>query len=377
MSKHLVFVGGGHAHLTALLSLEEFRKSGAQVTLVSAAPYHYYSGMGPGMLSGLYRPQDVRFHVRRMAENRGASFVEDVVTLIDPEERMLFLRSGGSLRYDLVSFNTGSDIPLIGREDPEENIFTVKPVVNLLKARNFITEKMAQGGLKVSVIGGGPAGVEVAGNVWRIAQKNKGNVIITMFAGTRLLNDLQEKARLIALESLAERGISVIEGQHVKRCSKGRIALHDSADIPFDVAFLATGVRPSSFFRDSGLPIGADGGLLVNACLQSVRYPEIFGGGDCISLEGHRLAKVGVYAVRENPVLMKNLLASLRGEGRLITFTPQRDYLLILNMGNDHGMLWRRHIVWEGRSAFILKDYIDRRFMRKFQVSGEPDEDGE
>jgi len=27
--------------------------------------------------------------------------------------------------------------------------------------------------------------------------------------------------------------------------------------------------------------------------------------------------------------------------------------------------------VWKGRLAFLLKDYIDKRFMRRFQVSGE------
>jgi hypothetical protein len=40
-------------------------------------------------------------------------------------------------------------------------------------------------------------------------------------------------------------------------------------------------------------------------------------------------------------------------------------------MGNGRGIAWRKHFVWEGRLAFMLKDSIDRRFMRKFQVSGE------
>ncbi len=90
MGKHLVLVGGGHAHLTALKNLSEFTRRGHGVTLVSASSYHYYSGMGPGMLSGIYNPSEVRFHVKKMAEERGAEFIEDNVVKIDPVDRRLF-----------------------------------------------------------------------------------------------------------------------------------------------------------------------------------------------------------------------------------------------------------------------------------------------
>jgi len=76
MGKHLIFVGGGHAHLTALKNLSKFRELGHDVTLISPSPYHYYSGMGPGMLSGIYHPWEVRFHIKKLAEDRGATFIK-------------------------------------------------------------------------------------------------------------------------------------------------------------------------------------------------------------------------------------------------------------------------------------------------------------
>ena len=105
-------------------------------------------------------------------------------------------------------------------------------------------------------------------------------------------------------------------------------------------------------------------------------HPDIFGGGDCISLEGRPLAKVGVYAVRENPVLYYNLLAALE-RGRMEVFAPQQEFLLIFNMGNGKGIFWKKNWIWEGRLAFLLKDYIDRKFMRTFHISGELDEQSE
>ena len=126
-------------------------------------------------------------------------------------------------------------------------------------------------------------------------------------------------------------------------------------------------MKPSPIFRESGLPAGPDGGLLVNRFLQSVQFPQIFGGGDCIYFQDQPLDKVGVYAVRENPVLYNNLMASLEG-GELQPFDPGGSYLLIFNLGDGRGILGKKSLMFDGRLAFIIKDYIDRKFMRRFQA---------
>jgi NADH dehydrogenase FAD-containing subunit len=108
MAKELVLVGGGHAHLTALLKLREFIDRGHRVTLIGPSPIHYYSGMGPGMLSGIYKPNEISFNVRKMAEDRGAVFVEGRVIRVDASRRILNIHSGEEIGYDVVSFNVGS-----------------------------------------------------------------------------------------------------------------------------------------------------------------------------------------------------------------------------------------------------------------------------
>jgi len=287
----------------------------------------------------------------------------------------LILQSGNQLAYDIVSFNTGSDVPLTGVVSGDrEHIVPVKPVFNLLQAQRFILPALKERPMNFVVVGGGPAGVEVTANLWRLVNQNGGNATIKLIAGRKLLGDLPEKVRTLAFSSLAGRGITTIEGNRVKKVTENEICLADGSSLPFDFAFMALGVQPSRIFRDSGIPTGPDGGLLVNSFLQSVAHPELFGGGDCISLADRPLAKVGVYAVRQNPILYHNLLAALEGR-EMKTFIPQKDYMLIFNMGNGRGILWKKNFVYEGRLAFLLKDYIDRRFMRKFQVTGELDED--
>ncbi len=353
-----------------LLHAGDYVQQGHQVTLVSAGPYHYYSGMGPGVLSGIYRPEEIRFHVKKMVEDRGGSFLEERVVSVDATRRMLQLTSGESVVYDVVSFNTGSEVPTQRLAGVTDEMLTVKPIENLIAGKARVRELVRSGAPRFLVVGGGAAGVEIAGNLHRLVQKEGREASITLIAGRRLLGPFPDKMRRLALQSLAVRGIEVIEGAYVTEFAGRTARLGDGQELSADLVFLALGVEPSPIFTDSGLPSGEDGGLLVNPYLQSVAHPEIFGGGDCISLEGNPLDRVGVYAVRENPILLHNLLAALEGR-ELKAFTPQKEYLLILNLGNGDGIFYRRPWVWRGRLAFRIKDAIDRKFMRTFQVSGE------
>ena len=320
----------------------------------------------------------MRFHVKKLTEDQGATFIRAKAIQIDPCQHLLLLDSGQKVHYDVVSFNTGSEVPFQSvTAAPADNLCPVKPVINLLKARQAILKAISDNRmLRLVVVGGGPAGIEISANLIRLLRENRGKGEITLIAGKRLLADAPDKVRCLAMESLAGRGVKIFEGSHVKIIGNRQITLEDGKRFGMDLAFIAMGIQPSSLFRDSGIPVGPDGGLLVNPHLQSVAYPDIFGGGDCISLEGRPLSKVGVYAVRENPVLYHNVLAALEG-GRMEVFVPQQEFLLIFNMGNGKGILWKKNWIWEGRLAFLVKDYIDRKFMKTFQISGELDDHSE
>ncbi len=107
---------------------------------------------------------------------------------------------------------------------------------------------------------------------------------------------------------------------------------------------------------------------MVNRYLQSISHPEIFGGGDCICFEPIPLDKVGVYAVRQNPVLVHNVRAQLEGRS-LKEFDPGGSYLLIFNLGGGKGILYKNGLSFSGTLAFWIKDYIDRKFIKRFKTS--------
>lgn len=368
MSKHLILVGGGHAHMTTLAGLHAFVARGHAVSVVGPSPYHYYSGMGPGMLGRTYRPEEIRFATRQVVEKQGGAFVSDKVLRVDPQARSLALASGRTLTYDVLSFNAGSHVPRTAVRGPLTDVYTVKPIEALLTAQQRILERLAQGETAVGVVGGGPSSAEIAGNIWRLARDHGARrPAITILAGRHFMSRFHAGVRRRIASSLTRRGIAILENGYATEIQSGAVLLDSGERHTFDLIFLALGVEPSPIFRASGLPTGPNGGLRVNRYLQCTAHPEIFGGGDCIHFQDHPLDKVGVYAVRQNPVLYHNLLAALE-ERPLQAFDPGGDYLLIFNLGDGTGVLKKKGLIFGGRPAFWIKDAIDRRFMRKFQA---------
>jgi NADH dehydrogenase FAD-containing subunit len=373
MNTHFLLVGAGHAHLSILKNLNIFFLQGHQVTVISPETYHYYSGMGPGMLSGTYRPRQIRFHVEKMVTDQGGHFIRDEVVHIDPNKQNVQTAKSGNISYDVVSFNTGSYVPFPknAKNSNQENfIFPVKPIRNFLFAKNKIVSLLKEKRPKIVVVGGGAAGVETAANLRALAANFGQKTDIIIVAGGKLLNQFNDRFREAAKTILRQLGINLIEGPSVEAISHHLVILNSGISLPCDMVIWAGGTKPSSLFKDSGLPTGPDGGLLVNEYLQSICFPNIFGGGDCISFNKQTLEKVGVYAVRQNPILLENLADFSAGKP-LVRFVPQKDFLIILNMGNGQGVLKWKGFVLKGKVAFRLKDFIDQRFMKKFQISNE------
>ena len=368
MAKHLVLVGGGHAHMMTLANINAFVAKGYRVTVIGPSEHHYYSGMGPGMLGGTYSPSDVRFATKHVVEKQGGAFVLGKAAHVRPDERLIELESGETVFYDVVSFNAGSYVPRLNLSEVTENIYPVKPIERLMEAQARIKELASQRLVTIGIIGGGPSSVEIAGNIRQLTSGYGVNQPrLKIFSGGRLMANYPEGVRARIEKSLKRHGVEIYTNGYVQTIDPDGITLESGERYDLDLIFLAIGVRPNAIFERSGIPTGPDGGMLVNSFLQSIAYPEMFGGGDCIYFQDKPLDKVGVYAVRQNPVLYHNLMAALE-EKPLQVFTPGGDYLLIFNMGGGKGVLRKKWLTFGGRLAFIIKDYIDRKFMKKFQA---------
>lgn len=364
----LLLIGGGHAHMTILAHLGEIIEKGHEVCVIQPSNHHYYSGMGPGMLSTLYKADDIRFNTRFVVERSGARFVRAKAVSINPEKRAVTTDEDESIPYDVLSCNAGSFVPFTAVEGKQDAIFSAKPIERLQEAQKKILSLAGNGRISISVIGGGPAAIELAGNAHHLAMTTGcRNIEVRMCAGKTMLKGFSLSVRRKIRSNFKSRGIIIDETGYVEKIEDNTIYQENGATHSPDVIFLATGVKPSALFKASGLATGPDGGLKVNEFLQSTDYPNIFGGGDCIHFTPSPLDKVGVYAVRQNPVLLHNVCATLDGT-QLEPFDPGGGYLLIFNLGSRVGVLKKGPLVMAGRLSFFIKDYIDRKFMDRFQL---------
>ena len=123
--------------------------------------------------------------------------------------------------------------------------------------------------------------------------------------------------------------------------------------------------RAGAVAGKAGLPLDERGFLKVDDTLRVVGRDDLFAAGDTIAFATRELPKSGVYAVRAGPVLADNIRRTLTSRP-LRPFRPQREALYLVSTGERHAVGTRNGLVVEGAWVWRWKDWIDRRFMRKF-----------
>jgi NADH dehydrogenase FAD-containing subunit len=369
--KRVVLVGAGHAHLYTLKHARAVTERGYECVLIAPGDF-WYSGLATGMLGGHYPPSLDRIDVGALATRGGGRFVNDYVTRLDWRNRTLHLASGPPVTYAALSLNLGSETPAIeGEQERGERCFAVKPIHRLWDLHTTIRERLCDktGPLpRVLIAGSGATAFELAANILNLGHDHDAKLSVTILAsGGEVLKQLPRRAANALERSLHERGLTVVRRSRAKTITDDAVITKAGEKHGYDLFVNATGLKPPSLAREAGLPTTDDGAMVVDECLRSPVDAAIHGGGDCIAFDGGKLPKVGVYAIRQAPVLRHNLLAALTGN-RPEQFRPQSRYLWIMNLGDGTGLAVRGTLWWQGRSAFRLKDWIDRRFLGQYRT---------
>jgi NADH dehydrogenase FAD-containing subunit len=142
----------------------------------------------------------------------------------------------------------------------------------------------------------------------------------------------------------------------------------DGTHLPADCIIAASGARPPVWLSNSKLRLDADGFVAVVGDHRSVSHFDVFAAGDVCRRIDRDMERSGVHAVRAGPVLAHNVLATLAGRATA-AYTPRRNSLYLLATRPGHAVVsWGR---WSGQGAWVWrwKDWIDRRFIRKYSRS--------
>jgi pyridine nucleotide-disulfide oxidoreductase family protein len=368
----LVLLGGGHAHLFVLEGARGGAFAGTDVTLVAPVRQHAYSGMVPGMIAGVYGQEELSFDLAAIAKAAGVRWLSGTGRRIRADAGRIELADGSGVEYDVLSVATGSTARGVERPGVVENTLQVKPIDRAAEIAPGLAAVVRGGAVpSVAIVGGGAAGIEIACAVrarLRLIAGGGVGAVTLLEAAPRLFGSRLPAAERVACRALARNGVTLRTGAEVSSASASGVRLTDGTEVPADVLIWATGPAATDLLRSSGLALDRQGFLAVDDRLRSVSHPAVFAAGDAATpARWPDTPKSGVYAVREGPVLCANLAAACRGAEPPRTYRPQRCSLALLNTGDGSAILCYGPLATSGRWVMVLKDRIDRRFVRRFK----------
>ena len=368
--KDLVLVGGGHAHVHVLKAFAMRPVAGLRITLISREVDTPYSGMLPGLVTDTYSVADVHIDLLRLARYCGARLLVGEVCSIDPEQHELHYQGApGSaietvraLRYDLLSINTGA-APNCPFNLP--HVVPVKPIGQFLPGWQRLAERIGSG-QRLAIVGGGAGGVEIA----LAAQRTLGaGVEVALLTSSQLLPDVNARTRLLAREALRNAGVELREQFRVTDIDTAQICASTGEQLSAQAVLWVTGVAAPAWLAQSGLALDDTGFIEVDAWQRSVSAPNVYAGGDVAGMRDQPRPKSGVFAVRQGPILARNLRAAALGKPSAAKrYRAQPRFLALLNCADGTAIASYGPLAFRSRWLWRLKDHIDRAFMRKFNA---------
>jgi selenide,water dikinase len=368
----LVLVGGGHAHIQVLKRWAMAPVPGARLTLVVDRPIAVYSGMVPGFLAGQYSREDLEIDVRPLALRAGARCIVAPATGVDAAARRILLEGRPPISYDTASFDVGSTIAGLDLPGVRAHAIPTRPIGDFVRrVEGALAAARGRSATRAVVVGAGAGGVEVAFTL--AARLGRAGAVLLLEAGPRVLPGYAASAARRVEAAAAARGVTIRCGAQVERVAADAVHLTGGERLAAHLVVWVTGAAALPIFAGGGLDTDERGFARIGPTLQCLGHDDVFAVGDCAAWTvGPPLAKAGVYAVRQGPVLAHNLMARAGG-GRLRPYRPQRDFLSLLNLGDGRAIGTKWGVTAEGTAVFSLKDRIDRRFVRRFQVLGPDD----
>lgn len=309
----LLMIGGGHAHALAISWIKRNRPPAKRIILVSDVSHAPYSGMLPGLIGGFYTFEQTHIDLVTLAKSCGVEFIRSKISGLNLDNKTVELDNGNSISFDLLSINVGSAPSTLTVDGADDFAVPVKPVKDFLNAWESLLSLHHSGTrLMINIVGGGAGGVELALNM----RKRLGCTIpITLINGAQnILPTHNRFAQKILTQKLYDRKVAVINGTEISCVRKDGVISIDGREFPSTHTFWVTTASAQSWLKESGIDATADGFVRVNTSLQSVSHDFVFAAGDIAAIDGHALAKSGVFAVRQAKPLAENLCRFISGD---------------------------------------------------------------
>lgn len=375
VARDLVLVGGGHAHVLVLKRFGMRPMAGVRLTLVARDVETPYSGMLPGFIAGHYGFEECHIDLRRLARFANARLLHAEAIGIDRAARRVLFADRPPVPYDLLSLDIGSTPRMEDCPGAAEHAIPVKPIDRFAGRWSALMERVlrSEAPRRIAVVGGGAGGVELVlaahhrlHALLRQAGRDPARLGFVLVTKEALLPSHNEGARRRLAAALAARGIELHAHREVTAVSAEGLTLAGGETVPATEVLWVTQAGAAPWLAETGLALDAGGFVKVRPTLQSQNDDAVFAAGDVAHVIGHERPKAGVFAVRQGPPLEANLRRVLVGRAPR-PFVPQRRFLSLIGTGDRRAVASRGNWAAQGRALWWLKEWIDRRWMRKYR----------
>jgi NADH:ubiquinone reductase (H+-translocating) len=315
----VVVVGGGFGGLQAALGL---RHAPVEVTLVDRRNFHLFQPLTYQVATGALSPGEVAYPLRAIFKrHRNVRVVLAEVAAFDLERREVALRpvaglpAPASIPYDTLIVAGGSHYSYFGHDDWNAYAAEVKSLESALTVRSRILAAFEAAELEPDpqrrgewltfvVVGAGPTGVEMAGQIaelardtlradFRTADPRTGRILLVE-AADRVLTAFPPSLSAKAKRSLRRLGVTPALGSTVVGVDETGVTIEDESGATQRVAartmVWAAGVTASRLASTLAELTGAErdaaGRVTVEPDLTLPGHPEVFALGDMVRVRG-------------------------------------------------------------------------------------------
>ncbi len=362
--KVLVLVGAGHANIQVLKKLTMENYEGLQTITINNGYTSLYSGMTPGLIENYYDIDEASIDLAKLCKNAESIFINDEVIKLDEKENYIYLKNHPPIKYDILSLNVGSESKTHELEISKgSKIIKVKPISNLYNQINLIEQLIQkQEVISCSIIGGGLGAIEIA---FALKSRFQNHIKINIFAKQNSIEkNVNNKTYKKLIKLLKDKKINFLSSK-IKSIQNLYIEDEKRKKFTTDISIISTGAMSLPWIINSNLNLDKNNFIKVNSFLQSENYKNIFVTGDIASLNFEYRTKSGVMAVRQGEKLKENIFRFALDK-KLFHFKPQSNWLYLIGTGNQNALMNWGQVTINGNLIWKLKEFIDRKFMKKF-----------